>query len=64
MVPTDCLIIQEPCVTRGISLKVLSRSLSLPAKNLSPQLMLLIPLPIRTPHLLEIEDVGIQLDAL
>lgn len=39
VVPTDCLIIQEPCVTLGINLKVPSRRLlasaeSPPAKNL------------------------------
>lgn len=39
VVPTDCLMIQEPCVTRGISLNVLLRRaiaalLSPPAKNL------------------------------
>ena len=39
MVPTDCLMIQEPLVTRGMSLKVLLRRvwaslLSPPARNL------------------------------
>ena len=41
MVPTDCLMIQEPLVTRGMSLKVLLRRasaslLSPPARNLRP----------------------------
>ena len=48
MVPTDCLMIQEPLVTRGMSLKVLLRRasaslLSPPARNLPmhPNLVIL-----------------------
>jgi hypothetical protein len=36
VVPTDCLMIQEPCVTRGMSLNVALRSRSPPARNLHP----------------------------